>query len=205
MSSNESDVEGGPARRTRSSTGVKPKEHGGQTVQNSQPLKGAAINEADKFEFSFKTPAKSTSKSVKSKARTPSGQIISSSVKDIRNFFAQSNIALESQAVNKQVYSQVQGEARQLNSQPSSTSESGITEHDVQLPSANIVQTSDCNLQRDCTQDNNIALVCAGVKNLNTQTKAVISAFQGKRCKKCKGDCNCSTHYSSINRGKGDR
>ena len=70
-------MEDGPARRTRSATSTEKELT--TDVQGSDPS----------FE-DFKTPAKTPKKyKIRQKARTPSGQILTSSVKDIRDFFQQ--------------------------------------------------------------------------------------------------------------------
>ena len=79
-------MEDGPAKRTRSS--VNPDKR----TSTRTPLKGEVLNFDSETELdSFKTPLNSPikSKSQRKGSRTPSGQVLTSSVKDIRNFFLQ--------------------------------------------------------------------------------------------------------------------
>ena len=73
-------MENGPARRTRSTTQV--------TEVSESPSLTNQVQDLRETEENFKTPAKpKKQKVVAKKSRTPSGQPLSSSVKDIRNFF----------------------------------------------------------------------------------------------------------------------
>ena len=80
-------MEDGPAKRTRSATGIERSEDeiGQPLLQYSQPL-GRDI-ETEIFKTPTNTPSKS--KKLKKKLRTPSGHTLSNSVEDIRNFFIQ--------------------------------------------------------------------------------------------------------------------
>ena len=85
-------MEDGPAKRTRSVTNVT----GGESETST------FLSELDKEVF--KTPTNSPYKTRKSqdRARTPSGQALSTSVKDIRNFFIQENNSSTPKQLNSQ-------------------------------------------------------------------------------------------------------
>ena len=81
----------GPARRTRSATTSTERNGAGQAAIFSSVFNQLnSGSDSDGFKTPNNSPTK-VKKSARKKGRTPSGQVLTNSVKDIRDFFSQNS------------------------------------------------------------------------------------------------------------------